>query len=101
MTTCREAGEGIDKGDRLVELINPAARRTARPELLEGIGGFAGLLCIPPGKYQKLVSGTDGVGKKLKLAFAAQHHETVGIDLVAMSVDDVAVKGVEPLFFLD
>jgi phosphoribosylformylglycinamidine cyclo-ligase len=103
MTTYREAGVDIDEGDRLVELIKPDARRTARPEVLAGIGGFAGMFCIPPGKYKEpvLVSGTDGVGTKLKLAFEARRHETVGIDLVAMSVNDVAVTGAEPLFFLD
>ncbi len=103
MTTYREAGVDIDEGDRLVELIKPMARRTMRPEVVSGIGGFGGLFALPPGKYREpvLVSGTDGVGTKLKLAFELDRHETVGIDLVAMSVNDIAVCGAEPLFFLD
>jgi phosphoribosylformylglycinamidine cyclo-ligase len=98
----REAGVDIDAGDELVERIKPHARRTMRPEVLAGIGGF-GALCEIPGKYRHpvLVSGTDGVGTKLKLAFALGRHDTVGIDLVAMSVNDVLVQGAEPLFFLD
>jgi phosphoribosylformylglycinamidine cyclo-ligase len=92
----------IDAGDALVEAIKPYARRTLRPEVLAGIGGF-GALCRIPKKYREpvLVSGTDGVGTKLKLAFALGRHDTVGIDLVAMSVNDVLVQGAEPLFFLD
>jgi phosphoribosylformylglycinamidine cyclo-ligase len=103
MTTYREAGVDIDEGDRLVELIAPFARSTARPEVLAGVGGFSGLFALPPGRYREpvLVSGTDGVGTKLKVAFQANRHDTVGIDLVAMSVNDVAVCGAEPLFFLD
>jgi phosphoribosylformylglycinamidine cyclo-ligase len=98
----RDAGVDIDAGDALVEAIKPYARRTLRPEVLAGIGGF-GALCRIPKKYREpvLVSGTDGVGTKLKLAFALGRHDTVGIDLVAMSVNDVLVQGAEPLFFLD
>ncbi|MBV8030681.1 MAG: phosphoribosylformylglycinamidine cyclo-ligase [Betaproteobacteria bacterium] len=98
----RDAGVDIDAGDALVEAIKPFARRTMRPEVLAGIGGF-GALCALPKKYREpvLVSGTDGVGTKLKLAFALSRHDTVGIDLVAMSVNDVLVQGAEPLFFLD
>jgi phosphoribosylformylglycinamidine cyclo-ligase len=98
----RDAGVDIDAGDALVEAIKPYARRTLRPEVLAGIGGF-GALCRIPKKYRQpvLVSGTDGVGTKLKLAFALGQHGTVGIDLVAMSVNDVLVQGAEPLFFLD
>ena len=98
----RDAGVDIDAGDALVEAIKPFARRTLRPEVLAGIGGF-GALCAIPKKYRQpvLVSGTDGVGTKLKLAFALNRHDTVGIDLVAMSVNDVLVQGAEPLFFLD
>src|SRR3954454_1252577 len=98
----RDAGVDIDAGDALVEAIKPYARRTMRPEVLAGIGGF-GALCEIPKKYREpvLVSGTDGVGTKLKLAFSLRRHDTVGIDLVAMSVNDVLVQGAEPLFFLD
>jgi phosphoribosylformylglycinamidine cyclo-ligase len=98
----RDAGVDIDAGDALVEAIKPFARRTMRPEVLAGIGGF-GALCRIPTKYRDpvLVSGTDGVGTKLKLAFQLDRHDTVGIDLVAMSVNDVLVQGAEPLFFLD
>jgi phosphoribosylformylglycinamidine cyclo-ligase len=98
----RDAGVDIDAGDALVEAIKPFARRTLRPEVLAGIGGF-GALCEVPKKYRDpvLVSGTDGVGTKLKLAFALKRHDTVGIDLVAMSANDVLVQGAEPLFFLD
>ena len=98
----RDAGVDIDAGDALVERIKPHARRTLRPEVMAGIGGF-GALCRIPSKYREpvLVSGTDGVGTKLKLAFALGRHDTVGIDLVAMSVNDVLVQGAEPLFFLD
>ncbi len=98
----RDAGVDIDAGDALVEAIKPFAKRTLRAEVLAGIGGF-GALCEIPKKYRHpvLVSGTDGVGTKLKLAFALGRHDTVGIDLVAMSVNDVLVQGAEPLFFLD
>ncbi len=98
----RAAGVDIDAGDALVERIKPFAKRTMRPEVLAGIGGFGGLIEI--GKRFRepvLVAGTDGVGTKLKLAFALDRHDTVGIDLVAMSVNDILVQGAEPLFFLD
>ena len=92
----------MDAGDRLVENIKPFAKRTMRPEVLAGIGGFGGLVEISK-KYREpvLVSGTDGVGTKLKLAFELNRHDTVGIDLVGMSVNDILVQGAEPLFFLD
>jgi len=98
----RDAGVDMDVGDALVDAIKPFAKRTMRPEVLAGIGGF-GALCRIPKKYKRpvLVSGTDGVGTKLKLAFELDKHDTVGIDLVAMSVNDVLVQGAEPLFFLD
>jgi phosphoribosylformylglycinamidine cyclo-ligase len=98
----RDAGVDIDAGDALVEAIKPFAKRTLRPEVLAGIGGF-GALCELPKKYREpvLVAGTDGVGTKLKLAFSLGRHDTIGIDLVAMSVNDVLVQGAEPLFFLD
>src|SRR3990167_7969506 len=98
----RDAGVDIDAGDALVEAIKPLAQRTLRPEVLTGIGGF-GALCEIPKKYRHpvLVSGTDGVGTKLKLAFALGSHDTVGIDLVAMCANDVLAQGAEPLFFLD
>jgi phosphoribosylformylglycinamidine cyclo-ligase len=103
VTTYKEAGVDIEAGDALVERLKPLAARTRRPELLSGVGGFGGRFAIPPGKYKEpiLVSGTDGVGTKLKLAFALDKHDTVGIDLVAMSVNDVLCSGAEPLFFLD
>ena len=98
----RDAGVDIDAGDALVESIKPFAKRTMRPEVLAGIGGFGALFEISK-KYKDpvLVSGTDGVGTKLKLAFVLDKHDTVGIDLVAMSVNDILVQGAEPLFFLD
>jgi phosphoribosylformylglycinamidine cyclo-ligase len=98
----RDAGVDIDAGDDLVERIKPFAKRTMRPEVLAGIGGFGALVELPK-RYREpvLVSGTDGVGTKLKLAFMLGRHDTVGIDLVAMSVNDVLVQGAEPLFFLD
>jgi len=100
--TYRAAGVDIDAGDALVEAIKPFAKRTLRPEVLAGIGGFGALAEIPK-KYREpvLVSGTDGVGTKLKLAFQLGRHDTVGVDLVAMSVNDILVCGAEPLFFLD
>src|SRR5688572_27362582 len=100
--TYKDAGVDIDAGDRLVDRIKPLARATMRPEVVGGLGGFAGLCAIPQ-RYKDplLVSGTDGVGTKLKTAFATGRHDTIGIDLVAMSVNDVAVTGAEPLFFLD
>ncbi|MCA1978847.1 MAG: phosphoribosylformylglycinamidine cyclo-ligase [Thiobacillus sp.] len=98
----KDAGVDIDAGDALVERIKPHAKRTMRPEVLAGIGGFGALIEISK-KYKEpvLVSGTDGVGTKLKLAFELNRHDTVGIDLVAMSVNDILVQGAEPLFFLD
>src|SRR5690606_2717575 len=98
----RDAGVDIDAGDALVDAIRPLARRTLRPEVLAGIGGFGALFEVPA-KFRQpvLVAGTDGVGTKLKLAFQLDGHDTVGIDLVAMSVNDVLVQGAEPLFFLD
>ncbi|MDQ1314398.1 MAG: phosphoribosylformylglycinamidine cyclo-ligase [Pseudomonadota bacterium] len=98
----KDAGVDIDAGDALVERIKPLARRTMRPEVLTGIGGFGALVEISK-KFSEpvLVSGTDGVGTKLRLAFELDRHDTVGIDLVAMSVNDILVQGAEPLFFLD
>ena len=98
----RDAGVDIDAGDALVERIKPFAKRTMRPEVLAGIGGFGALFEISK-RYREpvLVAGTDGVGTKLKLAFDYDRHDTVGIDLVAMSVNDILVQGAEPLFFLD
>ncbi|HPE62014.1 MAG TPA: phosphoribosylformylglycinamidine cyclo-ligase [Thiolinea sp.] len=100
--TYRDAGVDIDAGDALVERIKPHAQRTRRPELLSGLGGFGALMSIPS-HYQQpvLVSGTDGVGTKLKLALETGIHDTIGIDLVAMCVNDIIVCGAEPLFFLD
>jgi phosphoribosylformylglycinamidine cyclo-ligase len=100
--TYRDAGVDIDAGDELVERIKPIVRRTQRPEVLAGIGGFGALVEIPSGyKQPVLVSGTDGVGTKLRLAIDTGHHDTIGIDLVAMCANDVVVQGAEPLFFLD
>ncbi|MBA2964088.1 MULTISPECIES: phosphoribosylformylglycinamidine cyclo-ligase [Ramlibacter] len=98
----KDAGVDIDAGDALVERIKPLARKTMRDGVLAGIGGFGALFEVPK-RYKEpvLVSGTDGVGTKLKLAFEWGMHDTVGIDLVAMSVNDVLVQGAEPLFFLD
>ena len=100
--TYKDAGVDIDAGEALVDRIRPLAKSTMRPEVLGGIGGFAALCRIPTGYREPiLVSGTDGVGTKLKTALAAQRHDTIGIDLVAMCVNDVLVTGAEPLFFLD
>ena len=101
--TYRDAGVDIDAGDELVERIKPRVRRTARPGVLGGLGGFGALFEIPPGRWRHpvLVSGTDGVGTKLRLAIDTGRHDTVGIDLVGMCVNDVVVQGAEPLFFLD
>jgi phosphoribosylformylglycinamidine cyclo-ligase len=100
--TYRDAGVDIDAGDALVERIKPFAKRTLRPGVLGGIGGFGALFEIPKGYREPvLVSGTDGVGTKLKLAFELGRHDTIGIDLVAMSVNDILTLGAEPLFFLD
>jgi phosphoribosylformylglycinamidine cyclo-ligase len=101
--TYKDAGVDIDAGNALVERIKPLVARTARPEVLTGLGGFGGLFALSPGRYEEpvLVSGTDGVGTKLKLAQQLKRHDTIGIDLVAMCVNDVVVQGAEPLFFLD
>ena len=100
--TYKEAGVDIDAGDQLVENIKPFAKRTMRPEVLGGIGGFGALVEVSK-KFRNpvMVSGTDGVGTKLKLAFHLNKHDTVGQDLVAMSVNDILVQGAEPIFFLD
>jgi len=100
--TYRDAGVDIDAGEALVDRIKPLARRTMRPEVLNGIGGFGALIGLG-GRYREpvLVAGTDGVGTKLKLAFELDRHDTIGIDLVAMCVNDILVQGAEPLFFLD
>jgi len=102
-TTYKQAGVDIEAGDAFVERIKPFAARTMRPEVMAGVGGFGGLFALPPGKYREpvLVAGTDGVGTKLKVAFLAGRHGTVGIDLVAMSVNDILTSGAEPLLFLD
>ena len=102
MTTYRDAGVDIDAGDAFVDRIKPLVRSTFRPEVLTDLGGFGGLFGFQAGKYKEpvLVSGTDGVGTKLKIAFMMDQHDTVGIDLVAMCVNDIAVSGAEPLFFL-
>lgn len=101
--TYRDAGVDIDAGNRLVDRIRPLVARTARKEVLAGLGGFGGLFALPEGRYREpvLVSGTDGVGTKLKLAQQLGRHDAIGIDLVAMCVNDVVVQGAEPLFFLD
>lgn len=100
--TYRDAGVDIDAGNRLVEQIKPLVRSTARPELLGGIGGFGAMIEIPAGYSQPvLVAGADGVGTKLKLAIEMAVHDSVGVDLVAMCVNDILVQGAEPLFFLD
>ena len=101
--TYKDAGVDIDAGSTLVDRIKPLVERTQRPEVLAGLGGFGGLFALPPDKYREpvLVSGTDGVGTKLMLAQQLNRHDTIGIDLVAMCVNDVLVQGAEPLFFLD
>ena len=103
MTTYRDAGVDIDTGDEFVDRISPLVRSTFRPEVLTDLGGFGGLFRLEAHRYAEpvLVSGTDGVGTKLKVAFLTDRHDTVGIDLVAMCVNDIVVSGAEPLFFLD
>jgi phosphoribosylformylglycinamidine cyclo-ligase len=102
-STYKEAGVDIDRGDALVERIKPLAKKTTRKEVISGVGGFGGLFALDRNKYREpvLVSGTDGVGTKLKVAFEMNRHHSIGIDLVAMSVNDILTCGAEPLFFLD
>ena len=103
MATYREAGVDIQRGDEFVRRIGPMVRSTFRPEVLGDIGGFGGLFRFPSDRYREpiLVSGTDGVGTKVKMATLMNRHDSIGIDLVAMCVNDIIVSGAEPLFFLD
>jgi phosphoribosylformylglycinamidine cyclo-ligase len=102
-TTYRDAGVDIAAGDALVERIKPAVKRSLRPEVIGGLGGFGALVEVPLHRYRRpvMVSGTDGVGTKLRLAIDTGRHDTIGIDLVAMCANDVVVQGAEPVFFLD
>jgi phosphoribosylformylglycinamidine cyclo-ligase len=102
-TTYKDAGVDIAAGNEFVNQIKPLVKQTARPEVVADIGGFGGLFALNASKYQRpvLVAATDGVGTKLMLAFMMNQHETVGVDLVAMCVNDIIVQGAEPLFFLD
>jgi phosphoribosylformylglycinamidine cyclo-ligase len=101
--TYRDAGVDIDRGNQLVQRIRPIAERTRRPEVMQGLGGFGALFELPAGRYRHpvLVSSTDGVGTKLRLAIDTDRHDHIGIDLVAMCANDLVVHGAEPLFFLD
>jgi phosphoribosylformylglycinamidine cyclo-ligase len=101
--TYRDAGVDIDRGNRLVERLKPLAAATGNPNVIAGIGGFGALFSLPVDRYREpvLVSGTDGVGTKLMLAFATGVHDSIGIDLVAMCANDIVVQGAEPLYFLD
>src|SRR5438874_6669369 len=100
--TYRAAGVDIDAGEDAVRRIAPLARATARPEVLAGVGGFAAFVRVPSGYREPvMVSSADGVGTKLKVAFLADRHDTVGVDLVAMGVNDLLVHGAEPFYFLD
>ena len=101
--TYRDAGVDIDAGNQLIEKIKPFVAKTKRAEVMAGLGGFGGLFALQSKNYKEpiLVSGTDGVGTKLMLAHQTNCHEYIGIDLVAMCVNDVLVQGAEPLFFLD
>ena len=102
-TAYQEAGVSLDAADEVVDKVKPLAQRTFRPGVIGGLGGFGGLFHLDPNKWKNpvLVSGTDGVGTKLKLAFELEKHDTIGIDLVAMCVNDILVQGAEPLYFLD
>ena len=101
--TYSQAGVDITKGNEAVELMKPLVKSTFRPEVVTDLGGFGGLFALDKNKYEEpiLISGTDGVGTKLKVAFDMDRHNTIGIDAVAMCVNDILVNGAEPLFFLD